>query len=242
MNEHSYYFTFLQVFGAVSVWIFIFLIAWSVPELVSSRTGECSAGRGLAERRTAHQPQREARRSRDAEGGQAPRSSPPPRARRSRAAEGLTSAGGPGRGAAQVVQGRPRLGARRALAQRGAECEPGPEPPRVGKGGEEPGSAPAAAWGGAGRSRGARARRRGRDRAAIGRAQVGRWERGASVDRGAAVRFFSRPFSPPQARAPCGGGGGGASEAGGGGCARAWWSGATRKNPVLVVQLLGSVL
>ncbi|KAM9040925.1 uncharacterized protein AAG666_008034 [Megaptera novaeangliae] len=199
---------------------------------MSSRTGECSAGRGLTERRTAHQPQREARGSRDAEGGPAPRSSPPPGARRSRAAEGLTSAGGPGRGAAPVVQGRPRLGARRALAQRGAECEPGPEPPRVGKGGEEPGSAPAAAGGGAGRSRGARARRRGRDRAAIGRAQGGRCERGASVDRGAAVRLLSRPFSPPQARAPSGGGG--AGEAGGGGCARAWWSGATRK-----VELVG---
>ena len=30
MNEHSYYFTFLQVFGAVSVWIFIFLIGRSI--------------------------------------------------------------------------------------------------------------------------------------------------------------------------------------------------------------------
>ncbi|KAM9040741.1 uncharacterized protein AAG666_008223 isoform 2-T2 [Megaptera novaeangliae] len=143
--------------------------------------------------------------------------------------------GRPGRGAAPVVQGRPRLGARRALAQRGVECEPGPEPPRVGKGGEEPGSAPAAAGGGSGRSRGARARRRGRDRAAIGRAQGGRCEGGASVDRGAAVRILSRPFSPPQARAPSGGGG--AGEAGGGGCARAWWSGATRKVEELLMAM-----
>lgn len=120
---------------------------------------------------------------RDAEAGPAPRSSPPPRARRSRAAEALTPEGGPGRGAAPAVRGRPGLGARWALAQR----EPGPGPPWVGKGGEEPGSVPAAGGGGAGRSRGARARWRGRDRAATGRAQGGRRELGANVDRGAAV-------------------------------------------------------